>query len=91
METMVNYTINAICAVKADKAIKAITPKIDVQSEYVAGIRKAMKLTVWQNATCKSFYRKGMTGDVTSLSPESVIHFIFSRKKLRLEDYHLIK
>jgi cation diffusion facilitator CzcD-associated flavoprotein CzcO len=91
METMVNYTVKAICAVKSDKTIKAITPKSEVQSAYIANIRKLMKSTVWQNATCTSFYRKGMTGDVTSLSPESVVHFIFSRKKLHLEDYHLIK
>jgi hypothetical protein len=32
-----------------------------------------------------------MTGDVTSLSPESVVHFIFSRQRVRLEDYHLIR
>ncbi len=91
MQTMVDYAVKAICAVRRDKSIKAITPKSEAQSAYVAGIRKAMKLTVWQNATCKSFYRKGMTGDVTSLSPESVVHFIFSRKRLRLSDYHLIK
>ncbi|PHS25312.1 MAG: flavin-containing monooxygenase FMO [Robiginitomaculum sp.] len=91
MQTMVNYTVKAICAVKNDKTIKAINPKSEVQSAYIANIRKLMKSTVWQRSNCKSFYRKGMTGDVTSLSPESVVHFIFSRKKLHLEDYHLIK
>ncbi len=91
METMVNYTVKAIEAVKRDKEARAIDVKRDVQSDYVAKIRKLMKSTVWQNGTCKSFYRKGMTGDVTSLSPESLVHFIFSRQKFRLDDYHLLK
>jgi len=91
MQTMVDYTVRAICAVRRDKTIKAINPKSEAQSAYVTRVKKAMQSTVWQNATCKSFYRKGMTGDVTSLSPESVVHFIFSRKRLRLSDYHLIR
>jgi len=32
-----------------------------------------------------------MTGEVTSLSPESMICFIFSPKGFRLRDYHLLK
>jgi len=91
MEAMVNYTVRAICAIKRDKAIKAIDVKRDVQSRYVTKMKKALKLTVWQTGGCKSFYRKGMTGEVTSLSPESVIHFIFSRKWFRLKDYRLLK
>ncbi len=91
METMVNYTIKAICTVKRDKTIKAIDVKSDVQSQYVTKMKKTMKFTVWQTGGTKSFYKKGMTGEVTSLSPESVIHFIFSRKWFRLRDYNLLK
>jgi len=91
METMVNYTVKAICAIKRDKTIRAIDVKSDVQSRYVTKMKKTLKLTVWQTGGCKSFYRKGMTGEVTSLSPESVVHFIFSRKWFRLRDYHLLK
>ena len=91
METMVNYTVKAICAIKRDKTIKAIDVKSDIQSEYVAKMKETMQSTVWQNGACKSFYRKNMTGDVTSLSPESVVHFIFSRKWFRLKDFHLLK
>jgi len=91
MEIMVNYTVKAIGAVKRNKTIRAIDVKSDVQREYVAEMKKNMEKTVWQNGTCKSFYRKNMTGEVTSLSPESVIHFIFSRKRFRLRDYHLLK
>ncbi|MEH6358886.1 MAG: NAD(P)/FAD-dependent oxidoreductase [Pseudomonadales bacterium] len=91
METMVNYIVKAICAVTRDKSIKAIDVKSDVQSEYVAKLRKNLKLTVWQTDQCSAFYRKNMTGEVTSLSPESVITFIFSRKWFRLRDYHLLK
>jgi len=91
METMVNYTVKAICAVKQDKSIKAIDVRISLQSEYVAKVKKNLKLTVWQTGACTAFYRKDMTGDVTSLSPESVVHFIFSRKWFRLKDYHLLK
>jgi hypothetical protein len=32
-----------------------------------------------------------MTGEVTSLSPESVVNFIFSRNWFRLRDYHLLR
>ena len=91
METMVNYTVKAICAIKQDKSIKAIDARISLQSEYVANVKKNLKLTVWQTGACTAFYRKDMTGDVTSLSPESVVHFIFSRKWFRLKDYHLLK
>jgi cation diffusion facilitator CzcD-associated flavoprotein CzcO len=91
METMVNYTVKAICAIKRDGSIKAIDVRSDVQSEYVAKMKKNLKLTVWQTGQCSAFYRKNMTGEVTSLSPESVVTFIFSRKWFRLRDYHLLR
>ncbi|SFC31591.1 flavin-containing monooxygenase [Pseudoalteromonas denitrificans] len=91
MEAMVNYTIKAICAVKRDKSIKAIDVKSHVQKEYVAKMKNTLKLTVWQSSKCSAFYRKNMTGEVTSLSPESVVNFIFSRKWFRLKDYNLLK
>jgi cation diffusion facilitator CzcD-associated flavoprotein CzcO len=91
METMVNYTIKAIRAIKRDKSIKAIDVIRNAQNEYVAKMKRNMQLTVWQTGACTAFYRRDMTGEVTSLSPESVIHFIFSRKWFRLKDYHLLK
>ncbi|WDE07702.1 NAD(P)/FAD-dependent oxidoreductase [Thalassomonas viridans] len=91
MEAMVNYTVKAICAVKRDKSIKAIDVRSNIQNEYVKKMKNTMKLTVWQNSKCTAFYRKNMTGEVTSLSPESVVNFIFSRKWFNLRDYHLLK
>jgi cation diffusion facilitator CzcD-associated flavoprotein CzcO len=91
METMVNYTVKAICSIKRDKSIKAIDVRSNVQSEYVAKMKKNLKLTVWQTGGCSAFYRKNMTGEVTSLSPESVVYFIFSRKWFQLRDYHLLR
>ncbi|MFT4769656.1 MAG: cation diffusion facilitator CzcD-associated flavoprotein CzcO [Glaciecola sp.] len=91
MEVMVNYAVDAICAVKRDKSIKAIDARSDPQREYVKKMRSTMKSTVWQNGSCKSFYRKGKTGEVTSLSPESVIKFIVTRKWFHLGDYQLLK
>lgn len=91
METMSNYIVKAIGAIKRDKTIKAIDAKQNLQDAYVAKMKQTMKLTVWQKGTCKAFYRKNMTGEVTSLSPESVIRFIFSRKWFRLSDYNLLK
>ena len=91
MQTMANYTVNAICAIKQDKSIKAIDVRVSVQSKYVAKVKKNLKLTVWQTGACTAFYRKNMTGEVTSLSPESVVYFIFSRKWFRLRDYHLLR
>jgi len=91
METMVKYAVKAICAIKQNKSIKAIDVKSNVQSEYVAKTRRNLNLTVWQTSNCTAFYRKNMTGDVTSLSPESVVNFIFSRKRFHLEDYHLLR
>ena len=91
MEVMVKYTVQAICAVKRGKTIKAIDARRDLQDAYVAKVRKAMQHTVWQNGTCKSFYRQGMNGDVTSLSPESVTGFIFSRRWFRLRDYRVLE
>ncbi len=91
MEAMVNYTIKAICAIKRDKSIKAIDVKSEVQSDYVANMKKTMQLTVWQTGGCSAFYRKNMTDEVTSLSPESVVNFIFSRQWFHLEDHNLLR
>ena len=76
---------------KRDKSIKAIDVRRDLQDAYVAAMRRKMQKTVWQNATCTAFYRKNMTGEVTSLSPEPVTGFILSRKWFRLSDYRLLK
>jgi cation diffusion facilitator CzcD-associated flavoprotein CzcO len=91
MQTMVSYTVKAIRAVNRKHGVRAIDARSDVQREYVAGVKKQLQSTVWQMGGCTAFYRKDMTGDVTSLSPESLIHFIFSRQRVRLEDYHLIR
>jgi cation diffusion facilitator CzcD-associated flavoprotein CzcO len=91
METMVNYAVKAVCAIRRDKSIKAIDVRSDVQSKYVAKMKKTLKRTVWQTGECTAFYRKDMTGEVTSLSPESVVNFIFSRKWFHLRDYHLLR
>ena len=47
--------------------------------------------TVWQNAACTAFYRRNMTEEVTSLSPEPASGFILSRKWFHLGDYRLLK
>ena len=90
MQTMVSYTVKAIRAVKRSKTIKAIDVRSEVQREYVADVREKLKLTVWQTGGCTAFYRRNMTGEVTSLSPESVVHFIVTRLRFRLGDYRLI-
>jgi cation diffusion facilitator CzcD-associated flavoprotein CzcO len=90
MQTMVAYTVKAIRAIKRTKGIRAIDVRSDVQRAYVAKVKEQLKLTVWQTGGCTAFYRKNMTGEVTSLSPESVVHFIFSRKWFRLSDYHVL-
>jgi cation diffusion facilitator CzcD-associated flavoprotein CzcO len=91
MEAATDYIVQAICAVKRDRSIKAIDARRDLQDEYVAEMREKMQKTVWQNATCTAFYRKNMTEEVTSLSPEPATGFIFSRKWFRLSDFHLLK
>jgi len=91
MEAMTHYTVKAIAAIKRDKSIKAIDAKQNLQDEYVAKMRQQMNRTVWQDGSCTAFYRKNMTGEVTSLSPEPVLTFIFSRKWFRLSDYNILK
>ena len=91
MEAMVSYIVKAIAATKRDKSIKAIDVKGDVQSEYARRTKRGLRSTVWQTGDCTAFYRKNMTGEVTALSPESVVHFVLSRKWFRLNDYHLIR
>ncbi len=91
MEVATDYIVQAICAVKRDKSIKAIDANRTLQDKYVAGMRQKMRKTVWQNANCTAFYRKNMTEEVTSLSPEPVTGFILSRKWFRLGDYQLLK
>ncbi|MDQ6996903.1 MAG: NAD(P)/FAD-dependent oxidoreductase, partial [Mariprofundus sp.] len=91
METATDYIVQAISAVKQDKSIKAIHPKQHLQDEYVANMRAKMQKTVWQDGSTTAFYRKNMTEEVTSLCPEPVIGFIFSRKWFRLSDFNLLK
>ncbi len=91
MEVMTDYTVKAICAIKRDKSIKAIDAKHKLQTEYIAKMKQKMSKTVWQDGSCTAFYRKNMTGEVTSLSPEPVVTFIFSRKWFHLSDYNLLK
>jgi len=91
METVTDYIVQAISAVKQDKSIKAIHPKQHLQDEYVAKMRAKMQKTVWQDGSTTAFYRKNMTEEVTSLCPEPVTGFIFSRRKFRLSDYNLLK
>ena len=91
METMVNYIVKAICAVKRDDSIKSIDVKNEVQNEYMQKMRKDLNNTVWATGGCTAFYRKNKTGEVTSLSPESVVHFIFGRKNFHLGDYNILK
>ena len=50
-----------------------------------------MQKTVWQTGACTAFYRKNMTDEVTSLSPEPVTGFILSRKWFRMRDYRQLK
>jgi cation diffusion facilitator CzcD-associated flavoprotein CzcO len=91
MEAATDYIVQAIAAVKRDQTIKAIHPRRDIQDVYVARMRAKMKKTVWQTAACTAFYRRNMTEEVTSLSPEPVTGFILSRKWFRLREYQLIK
>jgi cation diffusion facilitator CzcD-associated flavoprotein CzcO len=91
MEAATDYIVQALCAVKRDPCIKAIDARRELQDAYVADMRRKMQKTVWQNASCTAFYRKNMTEEVTSLSPEPVTGFILSRKWFRLSDYRLLK
>jgi cation diffusion facilitator CzcD-associated flavoprotein CzcO len=91
MEAATDYIVQAVCAVKRDKSLKAIDARRDLQDAYVADMRSKLRRTVWQDANCTAFYRKNMTGEVTSLSPEPVTRFILSRKWFRLSDYRLIR
>ena len=91
MQVATDYIVQAIVAVKRDESIRAIDARLDLQKAYVAKMREKMEKTIWQNATCTAFYRKNMSEEVTSLSPEPVTGFIFSRKWFRLSDYNLLK
>ncbi len=90
MEAATDYIVQAICAVKRDQRIRAIDAKPELQAAYVANMRSKMQKTVWQTAACTAFYRKNMTEEVTSLSPEPASGFILSRKWFHLGDYRLL-
>lgn len=90
MEVATDYIVQAICAVKRHPDIRAIDARQDLQDRYYAAMRRRMQKTVWQTASCTAFYRKNMTGEVTSLSPEPVTRFILSRRWFRLGDYRLL-
>jgi cation diffusion facilitator CzcD-associated flavoprotein CzcO len=90
MEAATDYIVQAICAVKRDERIGAIDVRGELQDAYIADMKAKMQRTVWQNATCTAFYRKNMSEEVTSLSPEPVTAFILSRWRFRLSDYRLL-
>jgi hypothetical protein len=91
METATDYIVQAICAVKRDKSIRAIDARRDLQDEYVADMRRKMQKTVWQTACLHRVLRKNMTEEVTSLSPEPVTGFILSRKWFHMSDYRQLR
>lgn len=91
MQVATGYIAQAIAAVKQDPSIRAIDARPDLQEAYVAKMRGKMQKTVWQNANCTAFYRRNMTEEVTSLSPEPVTGFILSRKWFHLSEYRLIR
>jgi cation diffusion facilitator CzcD-associated flavoprotein CzcO len=91
MEAATTYIVKAICAVKRDASIKAIDARPELQEAYVANMRRKMRHTVWQNAACTAFYRRNMTEEVTSLSPEPASGFILSRTWFRLGDYRILR
>lgn len=89
MQTMVSWIVKAIRAVKRQGNVRALEPRADLQQAYTAEVMQLLQRTVWQSGDCTAFYRRNMTGEVTSLSPESVIHFIASRRIFRLSDFRL--
>lgn len=91
MEAATAYIVKAISAVKRDASIKAIDARPDLQEAYVANMRRKMRDTVWQNAACTAFYRRNMTEEVTSLSPEPASGFILARTWFHLGDYRLLR
>lgn len=91
MEAATAYIVKAILAVKRDPSLKAIDAKPELQEAYVANLRRKMRKTVWQTADCTAFYRRNMTEEVTSLSPEPASGFILSRTWFRLVDYRLLR
>jgi cation diffusion facilitator CzcD-associated flavoprotein CzcO len=90
MEAATAYIAQAIRAVKGENGINAIDARPELQAAYVARMRGKMQKTVWQTAACTAFYRKNMTGEVTSLSPEPASGFILSRRRFHLRDYRLL-
>ncbi len=91
MQSMVDYSVKAIRAIKRRGDVRAIDVKADVQRAYQEKTRENLRSTVWHTGGCTAFYRKDMTGEVTGLSPESLVHFILSRKWFRLGDYQLLR
>ena len=91
MEAATAYIVKAILAVKREPGLKAIDPRPELQEAYVANLRRKMRRTVWQTADCTAFYRRNMTEEVTSLSPEPASGFILSRTWFRLGDYRLLR
>jgi cation diffusion facilitator CzcD-associated flavoprotein CzcO len=90
MQAMVSYIVKAIRTIRRNPDIRAIDARSDLQQAYTARVKNWLQQTVWQNATCTAFYRRNMTDEVTSLSPESVVHFIFTRQRFHLDDFNLI-
>ena len=90
MQAMVGYIVQAIARIRRDPRVQAIDVRPELQDRYVRKVKADLKSTVWHTGGCTAFYRKGMTGEVTSLSPETVTGFIWSRRRFRLTDYRLL-
>ncbi|KAL3474465.1 hypothetical protein BJX99DRAFT_248248 [Aspergillus californicus] len=66
--------------------IKALEPRKEAVSDFIAHKDQLMANTVW-TTNCLSWYKNPQTGKVTALWPGSTLHYLQALSDLRYDDY----
>ncbi|MEL6255300.1 MAG: NAD(P)/FAD-dependent oxidoreductase, partial [Bacteroidota bacterium] len=92
MESQLNYIIDYIDKLDQTKnESDYFDLKAEVQRTFNEDIQERLKKMVWTDGGCKSYYLLNRDGKNTSMWPGSTISFRKRTKKIKLEDYSLIK
>jgi cation diffusion facilitator CzcD-associated flavoprotein CzcO len=88
LEAQVGYVMQALDAVRG-AARTAIEVRPEIQSAFDEGVQERLATHVW--SACESWYRLDGDGRNTNNWPGYVIEYVRATKRLRREEYRLVK
>jgi cation diffusion facilitator CzcD-associated flavoprotein CzcO len=88
-EAQIGYALQAIEPMIADRTLRAVEVRQDVQDAYNAGIQGRMKHMVWSSG-CSSWYLSP-DGENHSLYPGLASEYCARTRRFRPSEYHLVR